>query len=123
MTGAIKKTMGLAEWGMLATLGVIWGGSFYFFVIAIGGLPTFTIVFLRVSIATLALGIAVGLSGLRPPSNRAAWRDFSDHGAPQQCRSLLAHRMGTARTGRRPCRHHQCYDAVLHRPRRQCLHG
>lgn len=76
MTGAIKKTMGLAEWGMLATLGVIWGGSFYFFVIAIGGLPTFTIVFLRVSIATLALWIAVGLSGLRPPSNLAAWRDF-----------------------------------------------
>jgi drug/metabolite transporter (DMT)-like permease len=76
MTAAIKKTMGLAEWGMLATLGIIWGGSFYFFAIAIADLPTFTIVFLRVSIATLALWTAVRLSRLRPPLDAAAWRDF-----------------------------------------------
>src|SRR5437016_10093070 len=76
MAPAIQKTMGLTEWGMLAALGIIWGGSFYFFAIAIGELPTFTIAFLRVSIATVALWVVVWLSGLRPPSTAAAWRDF-----------------------------------------------
>ena len=46
MAPAIQKTMGLTEWGMLAALGIIWGGSFYFFAIAIGELG-------RASVATL----------------------------------------------------------------------
>jgi drug/metabolite transporter (DMT)-like permease len=76
MAPAIQKTMGLAEWAMLLALGMIWGGSFYFFAIAIGELPTFVVVFLRVSIAALALWIIVWLAGLKAPSTMAAWRDF-----------------------------------------------
>src|SRR5438105_5270391 len=76
MAPAIQKTMGLAEWGMLAALGIIWGGSFYFFAIAIGELPTFTIAFFRVGIATLALWTVVRFLGLEPPSTTGAWRDF-----------------------------------------------
>ncbi len=40
MAHTIRKAMGLAEWAMLVGLGAIWGGSFYFFAIAIGELPT-----------------------------------------------------------------------------------
>jgi drug/metabolite transporter (DMT)-like permease len=76
MSMAIRRTMGPVEWAMLIALGIIWGGSFYFFAIAITELPTFTIVFLRVSIATLALWTMVRLAGLKPPSELVAWRDF-----------------------------------------------
>jgi drug/metabolite transporter (DMT)-like permease len=76
MAAAIRKTMGPAEWGMLTALGIIWGGSFFFFAVAISELPTFTIVFLRVSLATLALWTVVRFVGLAPPSDIAAWRDF-----------------------------------------------
>jgi drug/metabolite transporter (DMT)-like permease len=76
MAPAIQKTMGLAEWAMLLALGIIWGGSFYFYAIAILELPTFTIVFLRIGIGTLALWMIVGLAGLKAPSNIAAWSNF-----------------------------------------------
>jgi drug/metabolite transporter (DMT)-like permease len=76
MAQAIQKTMGPAEWAMLLALGVIWGGSFFFFAVAIRELPTFTIVFLRVSIATLALWVIASLTGLKPPPTLSAWRDF-----------------------------------------------
>jgi drug/metabolite transporter (DMT)-like permease len=61
---------------MLATLGIVWGGSFYLYAVAITGLPTFTIVFLRVGIAALALWTVVGITGLTPPASFREWRDF-----------------------------------------------
>lgn len=76
MANAIQKTMGAREWAMLVALGLIWGGSFYFYAIAITELPTFTIVLLRVGIGALGLWTVVALAGLAPPRDWATWRDF-----------------------------------------------
>ena len=64
------QRMGLTAWGMLVVLSVLWGGSFYFVGIAVKALPPFTIVFLRVAIAALALHLALALAGLRFPVSR-----------------------------------------------------
>ncbi len=54
MTGA-NKTMTPLEWGMLLTLSLFWGGSFFFVGVAVKELPPLTIVALRVSLAALIL--------------------------------------------------------------------
>ncbi|WP_244484281.1 MULTISPECIES: DMT family transporter [unclassified Rhizobium] len=51
--------MTLATWGLLALLGLIWGGSFFFARIAIQHVPAFTLVLLRVALAALALHIYI----------------------------------------------------------------
>jgi drug/metabolite transporter (DMT)-like permease len=61
---------------MLVILAIVWGASFFFYAVAITGLPTFTIVFLRVSIAAAALWLLAGILGLRWPIDRRSWRDF-----------------------------------------------
>ncbi len=43
------------EWVMLLTLSLVWGGSYFFVVIAVTALPSLTIVMCRVGIASLAL--------------------------------------------------------------------
>lgn len=72
----INRTMGPAEWAMLILLSIIWGGSFFFYAIAIEGLPTFTIVFLRVSLGSLGLWLAAWAMGLLPLRRPGLWRDF-----------------------------------------------
>ena len=54
MAGA-NKTMTPAEWAMLLTLSLFWGGSFFFVGVAVKELPPLTIVALRVSLAALIL--------------------------------------------------------------------
>jgi drug/metabolite transporter (DMT)-like permease len=58
----------------LATLSLLWGGSFFFVQLAVGQLPAFTIVFLRVSLAALALGLVLWASGTLFPKGAAVWR-------------------------------------------------
>lgn len=62
-TPQIRTAMGLAEWGMLLLLGLIWGGSFFFARIAVAEIPPLTLVFLRVAIAALALHIYLAARG------------------------------------------------------------
>lgn len=61
----ISRDMGPAEWAMLLALSVIWGGSFFFFAIAVTALPTFTIVALRLgpqhAFGMLAIGLGLAL--------------------------------------------------------------
>jgi hypothetical protein len=38
--------MGMRDWGLVAALSVIWGGSFFFIGIAVKSLPPLTLVFL-----------------------------------------------------------------------------
>ena len=64
------------EWGLLLLLSAIWGGSYYFFAILIKELPVFTIVFLRVFLATAALWIVVLATGLKPPNTWASWKNY-----------------------------------------------
>jgi len=51
----IEKNMGLNSWLMLISLGIIWGGSFYFVGVAVQQLPPLTIVWSRVGLAALTL--------------------------------------------------------------------
>ncbi|MGE0212531.1 MAG: DMT family transporter [Parvibaculaceae bacterium] len=72
----IKRTMGPSEWTMLLILSLVWGGSFFFFAVAVKHLPTFTIVFARVSLATLLLWATVVALGHGVPRSWAMWRQF-----------------------------------------------
>lgn len=53
--------MALRVWLLLLSLSVLWGGSFFFAKVALGELGPFTVVFARVSLAALALGLFVPL--------------------------------------------------------------
>lgn len=64
------------EWLLLTILSIVWGGSFFFVGIAVEALPPFTIVALRVSLATFALLVVVYFSGLRMPTNPKIWIAF-----------------------------------------------
>jgi drug/metabolite transporter (DMT)-like permease len=73
----ITRTMGPTQWAMLLALGLIWGGSFYFNAVAVRHLPTLTIVWVRVALASLALWAVVGALGLARPQGLAQWRDLA----------------------------------------------
>jgi drug/metabolite transporter (DMT)-like permease len=72
----INRTMGPAEWAMLILLSIIWGGSFFFYAIAVRELPTFTIVFLRVSLGSIGLWLIAWAIGLLPLRQEGLWRNF-----------------------------------------------
>ena len=61
-----------ADWTRLAILSVLWGGSFLFIEIALEGLPVLTIVWARVALAAVILGLVIGLSGAGFPK-RSVW--------------------------------------------------
>ena len=73
---AIHRTMTPVEWGMLVTLSVLWGGSFFFTGVALMELPPFTIVVLRVGIAAIVLNLMLPAMGLRLPMTLRAWGTF-----------------------------------------------
>jgi drug/metabolite transporter (DMT)-like permease len=63
-------------WGLLVLLGLIWGGSFFFARIAVGEVPPLTLVFLRLSIAALALHVYIGGRFGIYPLLKSRWREF-----------------------------------------------
>lgn len=75
-TVAAPARMNAQTWGLLALLGMIWGGSFFFARVAVGHVPPATLVLLRVGIAALALHVYVaGRFGIYE-TLRARWREF-----------------------------------------------
>jgi drug/metabolite transporter (DMT)-like permease len=73
---AASDGMSARTWGLLALLGLIWGGSFFFARVAVLHIPPATLVFLRVSLAALALHIYVaGRFGIYA-ALAARWRQF-----------------------------------------------
>jgi drug/metabolite transporter (DMT)-like permease len=68
--------MGVLTWGLLVLLGLIWGGSFFFARIAVGEVPPLTLVFLRLSIAALALHVYIGGRFGIYPLLKSRWREF-----------------------------------------------
>ncbi len=68
--------MGRNEWLLLCVLSVLWGGSFFFAKIALASVPPLTLVFARVSIAAVALGLLLKGLGHRLPADRGLWRTF-----------------------------------------------
>jgi drug/metabolite transporter (DMT)-like permease len=55
------------EWGLLALLSVLWGGSFFLVGVAVKELPPLTLVSLRVGIAAAILWASAPILGARPP--------------------------------------------------------
>jgi drug/metabolite transporter (DMT)-like permease len=73
---ATNRPMTALEWGLLVSLSVLWGGSFFFVGVAVRDLPPLTIVVLRVLLAALAL-LAISRSmGMRLPPERRVWAAF-----------------------------------------------
>jgi len=70
------RAMGPAEWALLVSLSLLWGGSFLFGKIAVAELRPFTVVLLRVGIAALALNLVVLASGRSMPRSARTWGAF-----------------------------------------------
>jgi drug/metabolite transporter (DMT)-like permease len=64
---ATNRPMTALEWGLLLSLSVLWGGSFFFVGVAVRELPPLTIVVLRVLLAALALLAISRFMGVRVP--------------------------------------------------------
>ena len=54
-------TMGAVEWALLATLALLWSGSFFFAKIALADLPPITLVLARVGLASISLLAVIAL--------------------------------------------------------------
>ena len=69
--------MSAAEWGLLLTLTVLWGGTFLFQKVALAALPPFTVLLARVVLAAAALGVTLVATGHRLPAPGRAWLAFA----------------------------------------------
>jgi len=64
------------DWVLLGLLSVLWGGSFFFNGVVLRELPPFTLVFLRVAIASLMLLPLLWLYRIRFPTGLSGWGPF-----------------------------------------------
>ena len=72
----VDRRMTPKEWALLASLSLLWGGSFLFAKIAVATVPPLSAVFLRVAIAATALGLYLSWRGVSLPRDTAVWRAF-----------------------------------------------
>jgi drug/metabolite transporter (DMT)-like permease len=70
------KRMSAGEWGLLLTLSLLWGGTFFFQKVALAALPPFTVLLGRVAVAALALWLAARVAGYRLPPPGRDWTPF-----------------------------------------------
>lgn len=70
------RAIGPAEWAALLTLSVIWGGSYLFMKIAVVELPVFVIVFSRVALGAMTLGVILLLMRQSLPGKLEHWLAF-----------------------------------------------
>ncbi len=76
MPQAISRTMSATEWGLLITLSMLWGGSFFFNAVALPVLPPFTVVAARVLIGATLLYLVVRMTGKAMPTEPGVWAAF-----------------------------------------------
>jgi drug/metabolite transporter (DMT)-like permease len=76
MPPLINRTMSPLEWGLLLSLSVLWGASFFFNAVALTELPPATVVALRTLSGGLLLYLAMRAAGGALPADRAAWGAF-----------------------------------------------
>jgi drug/metabolite transporter (DMT)-like permease len=62
-----------ADWGIIALLSVLWGGSFFLIELGLRGFPPNTLVFVRMALSIPPMMIALKIAGQRLPSDRASW--------------------------------------------------
>jgi drug/metabolite transporter (DMT)-like permease len=72
----VNRSMTSLEWGLLLTLSVLWGGSFFFVGVSVKELPPLTIVVLRVALAALTLHVVIRIIGVHLPKTRQVWTAF-----------------------------------------------
>lgn len=72
----LNKSMTAYEWGLLITLSVLWGASFFFNGVAVRELPTFSVVVVRVVLGAVTLLIVMRFMGQRMPGGGVIWRAF-----------------------------------------------
>jgi len=73
----INRRMTMGEWGLLFTLSVLWGGSFFFNGVAVRQLPTLTIVAARIAMAAVILwGVVLLGQRRRIPHGWRLWGSF-----------------------------------------------
>ena len=65
------------DWSRLILLSVLWGATFFFTSVALRELPPLTLVFLRLSIATLILLPVLWIRKVELPSSLADWMPFA----------------------------------------------
>ncbi len=70
-------SMNSHQWGLLTILSLFWGGSFFFVEIALRDFQPFTLVFLRIAIATVFLVGAVYLGGKKLPASLKTWMGYT----------------------------------------------
>lgn len=80
MNTPINPSMGRREWAMLASLSILWGGSFFFVEVVVDDWPPFSIVLSRVALAALALWVYVFATGRRLPASASIWLAFATMG-------------------------------------------
>ena len=73
MTATISTRMGPTEWGILAVLSVLWGGSFFFLEIMLRELPPFTAVLARLGFAAILLTAYMVVRRQALPKGVLAW--------------------------------------------------
>lgn len=78
---AVETSMSLRTWGMLGLLSLMWGCSFPFVKVALGGFPPLTLVMLRVVIAVVALTPVLYFSREGFPRGARIWGAFLVIGA------------------------------------------
>ncbi len=76
-TSPVELQIDARDWSRLVFLSVLWGGTFFFTGVALKELPPLTLVFLRLSIATLILLPLLWINGIRFPVGVAGWRPFA----------------------------------------------
>jgi len=76
MKTVMKHSMNCREWSLLLACSLFWGGSFFFVEVALQGLPPFTLVFLRVGIAALALITAAPILKIKLPRSKTVLVGF-----------------------------------------------
>lgn len=74
------KSMGIAEWGQLILLSLLWGGSFFFTGVAVKQLPPFTLVNLRVALAAIILLLILRVCRQPLPGGWRLWIALSGMG-------------------------------------------
>jgi len=65
------------DWSRLVFLSVLWGGTFFFTGVALKELPPLTLVFLRLTIASLILLPMLWVNRIRFPVGIAGWRPYA----------------------------------------------
>jgi drug/metabolite transporter (DMT)-like permease len=74
---AIDVQMDARDWSRLVFLSVLWGATFFFTSLALRELPPLTLVFLRLTIATLILLPIIWLHKIKLPSGIAGWQPYA----------------------------------------------